>query len=260
MKYKTLLASTGFLSVLAGVAVGYWNCIPNKLPKIEKGIFHTLKKKENYISIDSLDNAFLSSVKIEASKTLEEKCEEQLNKVGSGVLLSDPETGDHYVLSVEHIVPDQYYDCSNPAKKMKVIEGRITVDAVKAALVKKEETADLALFKLEEKLSSRIPFSGRIATDVQRGDYVLGVGFPDGIKKYFISSVGDIRSNAVHLNMLVVGGNSGGGVFKINEESLELVGIVKNFPAGITPLEKTREFLQGTPLEDDYLVPKYFCK
>jgi S1-C subfamily serine protease len=254
MKYKTLLASVGILSIAAGIAVGYQGCEQSPCPKAKKGISASVIKKENYFSVESVENAYQSSLRVEATKDLEEKCanEAQEISIGSGVLLSDLQTGDHYIFSVEHVVPAEI-DCKNPVKKIKVVKSTVTTETIKAELVKKYGTVDLSLFKLEQRIEGKIPFHGKVAKTLYPGDYVLGIGFPNGSKKYFISSVESTGTITTYLDMLVVGGNSGGGVFKINNEALELAGIVKSFPAGITSLEKIREFLQGTPLEDDYL-------
>lgn len=253
MKYKTLLVSTGFLSVLAGVAVGYWNCKP-ATPEVKKESTLT-EERQNYFSVDSIENVFLSSLKIEATKDLEEKCanEDKDISIGSGVLLLDSAGGDQYILSVEHIIPEDYITCKDSGRKIRVTASTITAGGIKTVLLKKEAKPDLSLFRLEEKIQEREPFNGKMAKTVQKRDYVLGIGFPEGIKKYFISKVTKIEENTVTLDMYVIGGNSGGGVFRIHEDALELVGVVKDHNGGISSLEKTREFLRGTPLEDDYL-------
>ena len=80
----------------------------------------------------------------------------------------------------------------------------------------------------------------------------MGTGFPNGKHIYSIANVTKKKEDMTLLNLEIVGGNSGGGVYRFGDQGLELIGTVRGRTA-ITPLEKVRELFKGTPLEDDYL-------
>lgn len=211
----------------------------------------------NYFTIDpeSFTNIYDSSVKVEKTILLEEKCKDSYVYVsqGSGVLLQDSQSGEHYIITVEHVTSDTFYDCEDnrTKRKIKVLGGSIDVEGFPAMIIKKDKKADLALLKIEGTLDA-LPYHGRVGSILDRGDYVMGIGFPNGEKKYFIANVENKKKYDTFLNVDIIHGNSGGGVYRIQDDVLELVGLVRTTKTA-TSLERLQKFLQDTVLEDDYL-------
>lgn len=242
------------MAMAALVATGYF------------GGYLTAKKKPaasikgDYVAIspEQFTNVYHSSLRVDRFQTLEEKCNDstEVNHFGSGVLLRDSQTGENYVLTAEHMTPGSSYSCEENGSKreIKVREGHLTVAELPAAVIITDEKVDHALLKIEGKMESGFfPYQGKIASQLHNGDYVIGVGFPNGKHTYFIANVKEKEEDITLLNVNeIIGGNSGGGVYRCSDQGLELIGTVKGGTT-ITSLKKLREFLKGTPLEDDYL-------
>ncbi|MEK6939132.1 MAG: trypsin-like peptidase domain-containing protein, partial [Nanoarchaeota archaeon] len=215
-------------------------------------------------------NIYDSSLRLERSSILEEKCRDsiKLDHFGSGVLLRDAQTGDEYILTANHMTsysPGERYTCkeehegTKSEREIKVLESSVTVQELPTFVVKRDDQIDQALLKIEGKVNHAAPYRGKIAGQLHPGDYVIGVGFPNGNHPYSIANITDIKQNMIFLNMVSINGNSGGGVYRFGNQGLELIGTVRGGTA-ITPLKKTRELITGTPLEDDYLQkPKFSC-
>lgn len=217
------------------------------------------EKRGSYITPAALEEIHTSSVGVNTIVTLEEKVDDSyaLSWFGSGVLLRDAQTGEQYILTVEHVTPDEYYTpaerkkTKSKQKKIKVLNSRITVEELTTAVVKEDENADLALLKVEGSIKLT-PYQGKIARELHPQDYVIGAGFPAGNKMYFITQVKQKEEKLTLLDITFKSGNSGGGVFLLKEGKAGLAGVVTNIH-GMTRLENLREFFVGTVLEDEYL-------
>ncbi len=187
--------------------------------------------------------------------TLEEKVDDSYIRTwfGSGVLLRDAQTGEQYILTAEHVTPDEYYtpEERKKTKRIKVLKSRITVEELTTAIVKEDENADLALLKVEGSMKIP-PYLGKIARELHPQDYVIGVGFPAGNKMYFITRVKHKEEKLTLLDITIKGGNSGGGVFLLKEGKVELAGVIQHIH-DMACLENLRKFFVGTVLEDEYL-------
>lgn len=227
---------------LTGAGIGY------------KGCNSTEKTQGNYFTKDNLDTAYNATFKVEATVTLEEKVDDDkdLEKswFGSGTLLLDSQTQEWYIFTAEHVTPDATLTSKETGKTTKVIKEKITVETFNAIVFKEDEKYDLALLKLDG--SPGKPFAGKIAQDFNPGNYVIGMGFLNGNKELFITQVTKISDKSIFLDIFIIGGNSGGGVYLIHEKELQLCGPVTKADR-IPSLERVREFFKGTPLEDDYL-------
>ncbi len=243
----TLAATIGYFG-------GYQTTKSKNTPT--KGAYFTIAPKE-------FTNIYDSSLLVNRSYTLEEKCRDstEVKAFGSGVLLQDSQTGDEYILTADHMTPyspGEYYPCKEEhegkkyERKIKVLESSLIVEELPAAVVKRDEEIDQALLKIDGKVKGILPYQGKIASQLQVGDYVIGTGFPDGKHPYSIANVIAIKKDMTLLNIKIIGGNSGGGFYRCGDRGLELVGTVMG-ETSITPLEKIRELIKGTPLEDDYL-------
>lgn len=246
------------LSIALVATAGYfggYQAAKSKITPIKGGYFA--------IAPEEFMNIYDSSLLVDRSYTLEEKCRDstEVKAFGSGVLLRDSQTGDEYILTAEHMTPyspGEYYPCkeehkgTKSEKKIKVLESNLTVKGLPARVVKRDEKIDQALLKIEGKIDSRLSYQGKIARQVQIGDYVMGAGFPNGKHPYSIANVIAIKKDMTLLNIKIIGGNSGGGFYRFGDRGLELVGTVMG-ETSITPLEKMRELIKGTPLEDEYL-------
>lgn len=133
-----------------------------------------------------------------------------------------------------------------------MLKSQTTVEEYNTVTVKEDEEADLALLKVDGVLQLQT-YKAKIAVRIREGDQVVGIGFPKGEKKYFLAKVTDTQKNLTLLDIVIIGGNSGGGVYFVNQGGLELAGIVIYY-RGMTPLPVLRKFLQGTVLEDDYVL------
>jgi len=177
--------------------------------------------------------------------------------VGSGISLCG-----NYVLTAAHNIPGDTH------KSMKVTRKKIIVDKEYNAEVVKSEAApvDLALLKVEcnDIHECLKPYMGGFAEKVEIGDLVAGAGFPIGGEKTLFMgfAAGDEiisgKRHFINIDASISKGNSGGPAFAYvmegnNNMSSHFIGIVhvlykhKTGLAGITPLEKTKEFLKGSP-------------
>lgn len=251
MNYSQSFAQKTILSAVAlATLIGIWK-------------YHAQneeKKRGGYITRDIVNQIYDSSVRVTTIVTLEEKVEDSQARgwFGSGVLLRDSQTGDNYVLTAEHVTPDEYFvpeeereKPSSKQRRIKVLESTMMVEELIVAVVKEDEKADLALLKVEGSMKIP-PYQGKIARELHPHNYVIGVGFPDGDKMYFITQVNQKEEKLTLLDITIKGGNSGGGVFLLREGKAELAGVVKDIH-GMTGLENLREFFGGTVLEDEYL-------
>ncbi|MDP3698517.1 MAG: trypsin-like peptidase domain-containing protein [Nanoarchaeota archaeon] len=264
MKYKKIIMP---ITMAAMATIGYFGGYETAKHRSAAPI------KGRYFAIapEEFTNIYDSSLRVDRSSTLEEKCKDSttVNHFGSGVLLRDSQTGDEYILTANHMTPyapgedcacNEEKEGKRSERRIKVFESHVTVEELPAVVVKQDKKADQALLKIEGQVKVKIdgqvkdatPYFGKIASQLHPGNYVLGVGFPDGKHSYSIANVESQRKYMTLLNMKLIGGNSGGGVYRFGDKGLELVGTVRGGTA-ITPLEKMRELIQGTPLEDDYL-------
>ena len=111
----------------------------------------------------------------------------------------------------------------------------------------------------------QIPIWSTFTEDIDVGNYVLGAGFPAGGQKTyfsgFVSSFDERDGIPVHtvIDTSISPGNSGSGVFILEDGKPHLAGIVqvyytrKTGQAGMSPLSYLRNFIKDTPLEDEYL-------
>ncbi|GEM_PF-4369456 len=255
LKLKKLIMP---MSVAAITTVGYLGGYQTAKIKTTpiKGDYFTIAPKE-------FVNIYQSSFRIDRYATLEEKCKgsKVVNHFGSGVLLRDSQTGNEYILTANHMtpyLPGESFLCKEEVegtkfeKKIKVLESHLTVENFPAVVVKSDTETDQALLKIEGKIDEKLSYNGKIAKQLKVGDYVIGVGFPDGEHPYSIANVESQRKYMTLLNIEIIGGNSGGGFYRFSEKGLELIGTVRGGTA-ITSLEKMRELIKGTPLEDEYL-------
>ena len=131
------------------------------------------------------------------------------NGSGSGVIINGK------VLTAAHVV-NGTYNC-------------VIIDAngkmINSTLDKIDSENDLALLKPETKLLvNGIRMSKK---DLKKYDEVYTIGYPIGLEQ--ILSKGHFQYNENHislLNMNMFYGNSGGGVFAIEDKEIRLVGIV----------------------------------
>ncbi len=242
----TRAAVFGAAAFLSGALI-YKGCISEtkKTPEVSR--------RGNYFFKEDFDYLYNVSYQVTNTVTLEEKVDgdDDYEKMwfGSGTLLKDLQTGDYYIFTAEHLTSDGTYK-DKQGKRIKIVKEKITVDTYEATIIKENEKDDLALLKLSG--SPGQYFTGKIAQTLEPGDYVLGIGFPDGKKKSFATMITKTTDNSTFLNIFIIGGNSGGGVYLINNSELQLCGVVKKTDQ-ITSLQKVREFFKGTPLEDEYL-------
>jgi|SRR3989344_3095836 len=253
MKYKVNIIPAGIAALVMAAAVGYSECKKEPAKKEEVSI------KWGYfmISPEEFPNIYESSLKVNRSLTLEENCKGSLeiNHYASGILLRDSQTEEDYILTAEHITANQTYGCEEEGsskKYIKVKDGSITIAGFSANVVKENEEADLALLKVEGNIADATPYQGKIASEVNLGDLVIGTGYPDGERPYSISYVVGIKENTTILSFENKGGNSGGGFYRFTDQGLELIGTTRGGKT-ITTLGRLHELIKGTPLEDDYL-------
>src|SRR3989344_4093481 len=248
-KRNTLL---GAAALVTAAAVGYTEC--SKEAKREESA--NIKGGCLPVSPEDFTNIYNSSLKVDRSLTLEEKCSGsfEAKHFGSGVLLRDSQTGESYILTAEHVTVNKTYKCNENLfeENIKVKEGSLKVQGFPATVVKENEEADHALLKIDGTPSEGVPYHGKIAKDLKIGDYVIGVGYPDEEHIYSISNVKEKKEKMVFLNFKSRGGNSGGGLYRLSNQGLELIGTTRGGSA-ITSLDRLHELIQNTSLEDDYL-------
>lgn len=77
------------------------------------------EKRSSYITPAALEEIHTSSVQVNTIITLEEKVDDSYARswFGSGVLLRDAQTGEQYILTAEHVTPDEYYTPEKERKK-----------------------------------------------------------------------------------------------------------------------------------------------
>lgn len=236
---------------MAAAAVGY-----NQQKKEEPT--EEMEIKWGYVDISPKDFTDIhdSSVVVDRSLTLEEKCKDSvvLNHFGSGILLQDSQTKENYVLTAEHITVNQSFFCKeeSSSKYVKIKEGSITVSGFPATVFKENEEADQALLKIDGTIANAVHYRGKIAGQLRPGDLIIGNGYPDGKHRYSIGVVEEIKENTTIVSFKSLGGNSGGGLYRFGDKGLELVGTTRG-GKHITTLERLQELIKGTPLEDDYL-------
>lgn len=252
IKYKGKILLVTIAALVTGAAVGYNECRKGSVKKEEI----TINWGYFAVSPPEFTNIYDSSLKVNRSLTLEEKCNSSLtmNHYASGILLRDSQTKENYILTAEHITVNQSYQCDeeSPEKHVKVKGGSITVSGFSATVVKESEKADLALLKIEGNIADASPYNGKIASQVNLGDVVIGTGYPGGERPYSISYVKEIKENTTILSFEIKKGNSGGGFYRFTDQGLELIGTTRGGTT-ITTLERLHELIKGTPLEDDYL-------
>lgn len=217
--------------------------------------------KGNYFTKEEIDAIYDATFRVDTIVTLEQKVDDdedfEKSWFGSGTLMIDSQTGDNYIFTAEHVTADTTYTSKKTKRTTKVITEKIVVEGQNASVFKEDEENDLALLKLSFPLTGiggrpSKPFIGEIAQYLNPNDYIIGVGFPEGNKKYFSTTVGKITEDKMYLDIHMIGGNSGGGMYLINRNYLQLCSVVTEFHNGPS-LKKVREFFKGTPLEDDYL-------
>ena len=225
------------------------------------------ERKGNYFTKEQLDAVYDATFRVNTTVTLEQKVDDDQDLwkswFGSGTLMIDAQTGDNYIFTAEHVTPDATYTNQKTKRTAKVITEKILVEGYdpyflyEASVFKEDEENDLALLKVDGYLKDINdqpvkPFRGKIAKYLDPQDYVIGVGFPKGNKKVFNTRVTEIVEDKTFLDIYMIGGNSGGGVYLINGKELQLCGVVTK-SNNVPSLQKVREFFKGTPLEDDYL-------
>ncbi|MDO8511309.1 MAG: serine protease [Nanoarchaeota archaeon] len=217
--------------------------------------------KGNYFTKEQLDALYDATFRVNTTITLEQKVDDDQDFLklwfGSGTLIVDSQTGDNYILTAEHITSDGMYTSQKTGRTTKIVREVIMVGGHEASVFKEDEENDLALLKVDGYLKDINdqpvkPFRGKIAKYLDPQDYVIGAGFPRGNKELFNTRVKKIADDKTFLDIYMIGGNSGGGVYLINEKELQLCGVVTK-TNNIPSLQKFRKFLTGTPLEDDYL-------
>jgi len=235
-----VISAVGGATLIVGAAVWYKECRSEPI-------------RENYFTKSYTDAAYNATFRVHTTVTLEEKVDDdddyEKSWFGSGTLLLDSQTGDNYIFTAEHLTSDGIYE-SKKGELVKIQQEKITVETHQATIFKEDEENDLALLKLNGSLEK--PFIGKIAQGIKPGDYVMGLGFPSGNKEIFVTRVEKTTSKATFLDIFIIGGNSGGGVYLITKKELQLCGAVTK-RHHIPSLENVREFFKGTPLEDDYL-------
>ena len=222
---------------------------------------HPGENKGSYFTKEELDTIYDATFQVDTTVTLEQKVDDDIDFekswFGSGTLMLDSQTGDNYILTAEHVTPDGTYINEKTKVTAKVIKEVILIERQEASVFKEDEKKDLALLKVNLPLKDingqpRKPFNGKIAKDLNLGDYVIGVGFPKGNKELFNTRVTEITEDRTFLDIYMVSGNSGGGVYIIHGKDLQLCSLVSQYN-NVPSLKKVREFFKGTPLEDDYL-------
>lgn len=243
MKQTKVVVPVMIASMVAGASLALWMRDDDSPP-------------QRYVSKESIEQIYDPCVKVRNTIKLAEEVDGETQKswFGSGVLLEGLQKMDFYVLSAEHITADEYYILREEQKKLvrkqrkiPVLESKITIENYLATTLKEDEDADLALFSVEGNISLQ-PYKGKVAHKLYAYDFLIGTGFPNGEKKYFVSSIEKIQTDIVLLNTTLIGGNSGGGVYRLNNGTLELAGVVSKVQ-GMTSLEKLRQFLKGTSVE-----------
>jgi len=237
------------MAVLAGAVsvLGYTECQNQEKTIISRGGYFMTSPGE-------FDNIYQSSFRVDGSLTLEEKCNDssEFFYFGSGVLLRDAQTQDDFILTANHVIPGSSYLCEEDSSERNIkMKGSLSVAGFPAVVVKQDQEADQALLKIEGNITDT-PYLGKVARNLRPQDYVVGVGFPGGDHLYFFANVTEKKENLTLLNIKMIGGSSGGGVFRLSDRGLQLIGTVRGGTA-ITSLDKLREFFKGTVLEDDYL-------
>ena len=235
MRYKNIVAALSLTALITSEA----ECTKKS------------EQKHNYFLKKDLDDCYNTSYKITTTVKLEKEVngEDQKSWQGSGTLLQDSQTGNYYLLTAEHITSDGTYK-SKSGEVVKIIEEKSAVDNYEAKIFKESEEYDLAFFKLAGFTGK--PFTGKIAAEIHPGNYVIGVGYPSGEKELFTTKVTDISRKSTFLDIFIVGGNSGGGVYLIKDKEIQLCGVVTKTDS-IPSLERLKIFFKDTPLEDEYL-------
>lgn len=219
------------------------------------------ERKGNYFTKEQLDAIYDATFKVNTIITLEQKVDEDedfgKSWFGSGTLMVDSQTGDNYIFTAEHVTSDGTYTSQKTGRTTKIVREVIIIEGHEAYVFKEDEENDLALLKVNDPLKDidgqpEKPFKGKIAKYLDPEDYVVGVGFPRGNKELFNTVVTEITEDKTFLDIYMIGGNSGGGVYLINMKELQLCSVVTK-SNNIPSLKKVREFFKGTPLEDDYL-------
>lgn len=175
---------------------------------------------------------------------------------GSGIILYDYDNKEYYILSVAHLTPKIEH-------KEIVKDSTYMVGEIKLELVKEDRENDLALLRATSNLENY--FDGKFAQNYELGDYIIGAGYPgefSNIILYQGNISSDKNSNLIFLDGTLNFGHSGGPAYVFNEGKPYLVGINSNIfthngqimpgIGGLIPLEKIIEFLEDTPLENDY--------
>ena len=222
-------------------------------------------KTSKNLTPDAVIEIYDSSVKVQTEITLEQRLaplymkQSTRQKSGSGVVLVDEDTREMYVLTADHVLPSS----TGLEDDKKIANSKVTIVGMDTEIYKRDVKKDLALLKLE--YSFLTPFKGKLAEKQEIGDYVLGSGFPIGKPKLLYTGVisGKRKEQNVDLYTMVDAninyGDSGGGVFVLEEGKPFLAGLILvkykelSGVGGMTPISHLREFLKGTPLEDEYL-------
>lgn len=226
-------------------------------------------KNDNYIRKPTIDQVVESTVTVKGfvdaenlplfSRLLKALHVNEFNfAVGSGILLLDLERMEEYVLTANHVLPSEGNELYNLEKAY------VKVNGFPAEIIKMDEQSDLALLKLKGQIPT--PFTGKLAEDIELGDYVIGAGYPlyDDLVLYFgrVSSKSKGESFYIYVDGHINSGCSGGPTFVLNRGIPYLAGInaigFTNKPgiSGIVSLEKIEKFLQGTPVHNDYVLEK----
>ncbi|MBI2103267.1 trypsin-like peptidase domain-containing protein [Candidatus Woesearchaeota archaeon] len=178
---------------------------------------------------------------------------------GTGTILRDQQTREDYVLTCFHVISDfpELITVKIDAQTFDVPE-----------IYKVDENNDLALLKLSG--SHDRFFAGKIATSLEPGYQVVGVGFPFFKKKTLLYGhvSTDMEGDDVYYQIVegnINMGDSGGGFF-VFKRGLPFYGGTINFRyrgengvdetrgvGGVVDIRKVRDFIKSTPLADDYL-------
>lgn len=211
----------------------------------------------SYVSQDEVEQIYGPAVKVNKSYILEKESDgsKEIYLFGSGVLLEDRSTYELYVVTANHVTPSDTYENKN-GEIFKVVESRMEVESLEAKVIKKDEKADLALLKIDVPIGYNTdylyPYRGKIAKELDENDLLVGTGYPAGKKNYFITHALDVDENSTVVGMKIIGGNSGGGTYRLKDKQFELAGVVLRTDE-LSSLESLRKLIEGTPLEDDYL-------
>lgn len=132
---------------------------------------------------------------------------------GSGVIVNGK------ILTANHVVKDQFQCYAIDYKN----------NSHELTLVKSDEERDLAILSTDSKLLVK---GIRLAKMIKQKAYdeIYTIGFPLGLYNYWMNR-GQYqldKENFSMSNMSVIFGNSGGGVFTIENKEIRLVGIVSS--------------------------------